>query len=586
MILPAAGYQKDAHDAAREKYDLGVTRQAHIWATGLGKTSGFAVHIPKVFPDLTDRYKDDGGLLFIVHRREILFQAYQKFKSAYPDRWIGIEMGEQHAVGDEDFIFVSVDSLGRLLSNRIFKYQHRKFGAILIDEGHHVTVGGTWDNILTYMGVGSDPATHLRMANGMKPLSLLLTATPNRHDGAPLSPFADEIVSEYNYLWGMENGYLCDIRAYHMLAKGQEGYNDLMMRAVERYGDGHQILTFCKNVASSEQLAASVNEAKILNAAHIDGTTDKDLRADAMKGFRDGKIDMLTNYGVFWEGTDVPGITMILDGAPTESRSIHVQKIGRGSRPHPSANVFALETKEERLKAIAESPKPHLTYIATFDPRVHGLTVYASLTGDDRKVATHGMLLSEVVDVITRLDEEMPEVPLTNTDTLSGIQTQLKEVNVWTRTVYNHKLAALSDMPWVMTGTDQNEAVNLWLPENPWVSGVRSEQPCFLRYTQTKGGFKKQLVSIGGWSETKGRPLRRAVKDLGVVQDLQKEVQAVEADLRIRGLYEVRGGNTPADPKDIRYLKNAGVPFEQPLTQATADLLKAHHRFLQSDKKR
>ena len=152
-LLAQLDYQEAALDAVEDHYDLGINRMMGVLFTGGGKTSGVAAHLPRRFEHLTRRQGDHGGLLFIVHRREILFDAYLTFKKAYPDKWIGIEMGDMHVTGNEDFIFASADSIGRLMGNRILKMQHRVFGAIVTDEGHHLSEGSKWANILNFMGV-------------------------------------------------------------------------------------------------------------------------------------------------------------------------------------------------------------------------------------------------------------------------------------------------------------------------------------------------------------------------------------------------------------------------------------------------
>jgi len=84
------------------------------------------MHLPMRFP----HHVLDHGMIFLAHRRKILMQAYNDFKEAYPNLWVGLEMGEREATGMEDVIFASVESLGREYQMRITKYQDRKFGAM------------------------------------------------------------------------------------------------------------------------------------------------------------------------------------------------------------------------------------------------------------------------------------------------------------------------------------------------------------------------------------------------------------------------------------------------------------------------
>src|SRR5690606_36694396 len=116
----------------------------------------------------------------------------------------------------------------------------------------------------------------------------------------------------------------------------------------------------------SMMLTDAVNLHGFARAGHVDGTTDKELRQQIIDGFRGDEVDVLSNMLVFTEGTDFPGITMIVDNAPTKSAIRRLQKLGRGLRPHPEARVDDYATAAERREAIRRSPKDALKYIATF----------------------------------------------------------------------------------------------------------------------------------------------------------------------------------------------------------------------------
>ena len=108
-MLKLRPYQEETHDKLQYHYEKGQNRLlAHLF-TGGGKTSAIASVLPEKFPHLADH-----GVLFLSHRREILNQAYHTFRRRWSkEKWIGLEMGEFHATGEEDFIFASVDSIGR-----------------------------------------------------------------------------------------------------------------------------------------------------------------------------------------------------------------------------------------------------------------------------------------------------------------------------------------------------------------------------------------------------------------------------------------------------------------------------------------
>jgi len=92
------------------------------------------------------------------------------------------------------------------------------------------------------------------------------------------------------------------------------------------------------------------------------GKTNKDKRAEIFERFEKGETALLANVGITVEGYDCPPIEVIAMGRPTLSITTFIQMLGRGIRVLPGI-VEGLFTKEERLAAIAASPKPRLRVI-------------------------------------------------------------------------------------------------------------------------------------------------------------------------------------------------------------------------------
>jgi superfamily II DNA or RNA helicase len=595
-LLAQLDYQEEALDGVEYRAERGIFRQCGVLFTGGGKTSGIAAHVPRRFEHFCRRQRGGhGGLLFIVHRREILFDAYQTFRDAYPHKWIGIEMGELHATGDEDFIFASADSIGTLMTNRIIKMQHRIFGVVITDEAHHLTVDSKWDNILNFFGVGSDPDQHATLPDGTKPLSLLLTATPNRTDGLGLDPFLDpdrdgyySPTFEYNLAWGIRNGWAVDLRVNHLVDESgvtgkdlaTESELDFIARCVRDHCQGYKTLAFMRNVPQSAMLAATLNELQIVSAGHVDGDTDTDVRKMLVDAFRDGDLDLLTNFGVFTEGTNLPGIQKLLLNRPTDSPVLLPQIVGRVTRPHPQANVYTLPTARQRRAAIDASPKPYGHVLCTFSPEDWNLNIVAALTGMDTSITPDGdQTLMEIVDVLEYVEEEAPEVPIREIKTLDDLKVRMREVDVWTQTVYNDDLKALSPLSWVQQGDD----LNLYLPTNPFSTKPYEQCPVVVQFRpMSNGQVEKRLIEVGGWNLYLKRPRKASVKTVGTDTNMQQAVNKLDSWLRSKApaLYSdsQRGMHGKADKKALKYLKQNGIKFDSGITQATANLLAADHR--------
>jgi superfamily II DNA or RNA helicase len=99
-----------------------------------------------------------------------------------------------------------------------------------------------------------------------------------------------------------------------------------------RLANGKQAIAYCASISHSQNTAAAFNAAGI-TAKHIDGTTPKAEREQAVMDFREGKITVLTNVDLFGEGLDCPGVEVVILLRPTQSLTLYIQQSMRGMRP-------------------------------------------------------------------------------------------------------------------------------------------------------------------------------------------------------------------------------------------------------------
>lgn len=373
----ARDYQDSVSKRSVELVNDGHSRLLFCLATGLGKTIIFSL-ISKYFPERAEQ-----GIMVLVHRDEIADQAATKIQEANPGKKVGVEKGKYHAARDCDIVIASVATLGRKNSRRILKFVNR-FGIIVTDECHHVKKGGLYDRILSCFGLGSKKSKWFKpLKNGQERISLGFTATPNRHDGKGLLPFYTHVVCNLNIKWGIDNGWLVPIKYLTQqtnvrldkvkIVAGEfnrkelqdtiniDSRNSLIISSYLKYTPGKQKIEFCAGTDHAHDLAHAYIRSGI-PAAAIDHKTDDDLRAALVKAYREKKIKVLCNYGIFTEGFDVSGIESIGMDRPTKSQSLYIQMLGRGLRPDCFIEDMTLE---ERRKAIAESGKP-FCYIVDF----------------------------------------------------------------------------------------------------------------------------------------------------------------------------------------------------------------------------
>jgi ATP-dependent helicase IRC3 len=101
-------------------------------------------------------------------------------------------------------------------------------------------------------------------------------------------------------------------------------------------GDGNRTIAFCAGVEHAHHMAEDFQSLGI-RAETIDGKTKE--RDQLLQSFRNGDIQVLTNYGVLTEGFDDPRVTCILMARPTTSALVYTQCVGRGLRCAPGKSA-------------------------------------------------------------------------------------------------------------------------------------------------------------------------------------------------------------------------------------------------------
>lgn len=590
-------YQIEILQMLMQLYSMGMHRLLVRAFTGAGKTTGVAAFLPKFFPELMD----EGPLIFLSHRREILYHAYTKFCGIYPDKFIGIEMGEMYANGLEDIIFVSVDSLGKLESRRMKKY-HRTPKIILCDEGHHVKKDGTWDNILNAFGVGSSGKPY--SGGGLHPLVVFLTATPNRADGLTLGHWVDNWKPEhridYGIDYGIENGWLVKPDLYdlhlqnaHFSELSYEEQADVICKVKEQYAMGLQTLIFCRKVGISEIVRATMEELKLgRGVGEVYGKTPKEERDRYLEEFHPLKsIESITNHRVLTEGYDNAWIQAVIDADACESSSTFEQKVGRGLRPwsDPYTGVPCIQghdTVEARLKAIADSPKPSVPYFTTYSTDDLELSPAISLhvMKQDGEEAMPPCM--PIIDVIIYEDLEDGEIPPRDWSDLENISLYAQRRDVFTGTVYNEKIHALTPLRWIVD--KERQSAYLWIEKSPKNGKpnplAQKDTPTIWMIRKTDKEWQFINVDVGGWSDAVGRPVKATYQEFGTSPTFSGMMREMEDTLKkweTNAYYYARREAFPrdlAEKKDLKYLKDNQIPYGPKITKQTVAILKDDFR--------
>lgn len=376
-------YQNEALERIRDADARNLRRLLGVAATGLGKTV--------IFTSLAQQR--GGRVLILAHRDELIVQAAGKVLEVWaamgdtigasmstisalqqahhpvvepatpgglcPVRLDGSGVGIVKA-GSNDvhsrIVVASVQTLARqrrldaligaINDPSSMMSDTDPFGLVVVDEAHHAAAD-TYRHILNSLHAGEPGG----------PLLLGVTATPKRGDGVGLDDQFETIVFNYDILWGIQAGYLSDVRGKAVHVQGlhtdqikttggeyqagdagrvmeRAGAPETIAKAIKRYAKERKTLVFTPTVEMADHVAAEC-VALGITAGMVSGNTDQDDRRRILREFRDGELQVLANCAVLTEGYDEPAVDCIVIARPTKSQALYAQMIGRGTRKHP-----------------------------------------------------------------------------------------------------------------------------------------------------------------------------------------------------------------------------------------------------------
>ena len=589
------GYQRETLDSIRSKYDQGINRLLSVQATGMGKTI-CAAHLPVAFPELMSY-----GMLFIVHTTELAYQAQETIQMVCPSLRVDLEKAEYSADPSAHVVVTSRQTLGRS-SGRLEKLlRHRQFGIVVTDEAHHVKPGGTYDNILGPLGLGSDedeggPV----LPNGMPRLSVGITATPNRNDRIGLSTFFSQVASNFDLRYGIENGYLCDIRALRVdtdahiedvgesagdfkvgelsQATNTDSRNGVIVNAWDQYVQEPSI-AFCVDVAHAHDLAATFRDAGISSVA-VDGKTPKERRKEIIDQYQRGVVQVITNCQVLTEGFNAPGTHAILMARPTKSTPLYIQMLGRGTRTMPPS-IGNMDSREDRLGAIAESEKPHMTLLDFEDiagkhdivraPDLFGLSSGLD-TGDEG--AEPQRMVQDTLERVEELIEENPykEEQIRNADTFEEMEVAASEITVFDLAETSRDIEEISDYRWMKMGVGSYQ---LSVPADRQFD-VRLDENDLGKW-ECKIHFPTQFVGEGrDRTKVEGETFERdeAYDTLEeAIQDMDRRVKDEHSDQDLIMQHTASWHNDEASRGQKKFLDRLGVDYPAGISKGDASAL-------------
>lgn len=366
--------------------------------TGTGKTKT-SMHIITNY--IINVMKNEGIVLWITDRRELLEQACNSFKNTWEHLgnekiklyrlWDRYDFNEEEI--EDGIIFSSIQKLERIRNTSKYQKIHEKVKLIIYDEAH-VAIAPETRKILRDLNCRDGKRKEYKPMIG-------LTATPGRTSDIESKALSDmfdnysisidpNILNQINmsrneYANFRDDNkiikYLQERRILSKLEAKQLEYEGLsekelkeLLKQIEQIKDGKDLpekvikkiqknksrnkvilkelkelnekgistIVFACSIEHGKTLSAILTMNAIDNVA-VYGETSPTERKENIRKFKNNEVKILINYGVLTTGFDATNIKCVLITRPTNSVSLYSQMIGRGLRgPEMGGNETCL----------------------------------------------------------------------------------------------------------------------------------------------------------------------------------------------------------------------------------------------------
>ena len=353
--------------AGRTKHSRGLVQLP----TGAGKTR---VAVESVIKDIAGSPKEERRLvIWIAQSEELCEQAIDTWTYVWqaagvPGERMAVSRlwGGNNAVREETklhLVVATIQTLASIQQNRRQKYDWMSNpDLVIIDEAHGATAT-SYTPVLSWFGRSFTEksrsllglsATPYRGANEKETERLVARfgknlIEPDEFSAEDAHEYLQDlkVLAKVNHreLKGIElklkdmrsatdedsQSAMLEARIDLQQVAGSAQRNEAILDHIKASETKGPTLVFAASVEHAEALAA-VLSVEGIPAAAISGKTDLGHRRSIIEDFRNGKIQVLTNFDVLTQGFDAPKVDAVYVCRPTFSPNKYIQMIGRGLR--------------------------------------------------------------------------------------------------------------------------------------------------------------------------------------------------------------------------------------------------------------
>ena len=365
-------YQTDGLQAIWDYFSSGKTGNPCLaWPTGTGKSV-----IPAVFIERIMKAWPTQRFMMVTHVKELIEQNAEVMRYVWPNAPLGIySAGLKKKEAVFPIVFAGIQSA----INNAMIFGHRDI--IFIDEAHlvsqeessmYLTFLATMKLINPKLKIIGMTATPFRMGQGLITDDGIFTDIIHDLTGvdgfnrliaddylSPLIPLRTKTELDVSNV-GMRNHEFIPGQLQSAVDKQEITYAGLQ-ELVNAGSDRKSWLIFSSGIEHAEHIAAMLTSFGV-DCAAVHSKQKSEYNDSAIKAFKSGNLRSIVNFSKLTTGFNHPDIDLIGDFRPTMSIPLHIQKLGRGTRPAPGKeNCMVLDFGRNvpRLGPINDPIIPH-----------------------------------------------------------------------------------------------------------------------------------------------------------------------------------------------------------------------------------
>lgn len=335
-------YQATTIKLIKSAIKSGYKRMIVVLPTGAGKSIIMGI-ITKMCLEKKSK------VLALMHRRQLVFQLKNRFQSCGVDS--AMIMSEVEADLKNKVQLGTIQTYSRRLNfertdwkgNVILDWKHPA-NLVMVDEAHR-SLSKTYQDILKFYE---------------DQIIIGFTATPTLSSNVAMGNYYEKLIQPVQVQELIELGSLVPGVYYGLTAPDLKGLKivggeyeqeKLANRSMDKriIGDivknwnelvhGKRTLVFAVNVAHSQAIVHEFTKFGI-PAKHLDAHSSDEEREEVIKRLKTGETLVVSNVGLYTEGTDIPELEVICLAKANKSIGRYLQEVGRGARPFPGKDHF------------------------------------------------------------------------------------------------------------------------------------------------------------------------------------------------------------------------------------------------------